>query len=360
MKRRFYGTFGAGIFAALALSAAGLAVSCSKKQAAAQKLEPFTIITRTNSIESPLAVIARDKGYFQEEGLDPVFITLATGGIETLSIGKADIFLFELIPSLSYAAQGADVKIVGGTASGGNFVVTKPENAERFARLEDWRGAKLGTIRLSTSEMVSRYVLGPLGIDLGADITFTEINDYPNIIEAVRKGQIDIGFVSGSYRQAALDLGLKILFPMTHMYPNYVCCRETAYGKSLREKRELFVKFHQAQIRAYRDFHENREEAIAILMRESSQDRSYVENVIFNLELNGNRVYNPDPDLKRVTAVYETLHNVGYIEKNGIEAADIVDHTVYRDALANIVSRYPDVSLYKDLERGYRANNIDI
>jgi hypothetical protein len=122
---------------------------------------------------------------------------------------------------------------------------------------------------------------------------------------------------------AALDLGLKILFPMTHMYPNYVCCRETAYGKSLRDKRELFVKFHQAQIRAYRDFHENKEEAIAILVKESSQDRSY-------------------------------------IQKNGIEAADIVDRTVYRDALDNIIARYPDVGLCKDLERGCKANNIDI
>ncbi|MDR3171480.1 MAG: ABC transporter substrate-binding protein [Treponema sp.] len=274
--------------------------SCTKKEkvisaSSPKSLEPFSIIIETDPIGNPLVAIAREKHYFEEEGINPTFIVLSAGGIEALSLGKADVYLLTIIPPLSYAAQGADIKVIGGTASGGNYVITKPENIGKYAALEDWRGVRLGTVRLSTSEMVSRYALGPLGVDLGSDVSFVEIDTYPNIIEAVRKGQVDIGFISASYRQSALDLGLQILFPMTSMYPNYVCCRETANGKSLAAKRELFVKFHQAQIRAYKDFKEKQEESITILAKLSSQEPEYVRNVIFNVDTNGHRVFNPDP-----------------------------------------------------------------
>jgi NitT/TauT family transport system substrate-binding protein len=341
----------------------GEAVASSSAPAvkAVKDLEPFSIIIETDPIGNPLAAIAREKHYFEEEGINANFVVLSSGGIEALSLGKADLYLFTIIPPLSYAAQGSDIKVIGGTASGGNYVITKPENIEKYAKLEDWRGVRLGTVRLSTSEMVSRYALGPLGVDLGSEVTFVEIDTYPNIIEAVRKGQVDIGFVSANYRQSAFDLGLQILFPMTEMYDNYVCCRETANGKSLANKRDLFVKFHQAQIRAYKDFKEKQEESIAILAKLSSQEPDYVRNVIFNVDTNGHRVFNPDPDLKRVTAVYETLKASKYIQPpEGFNASDIVDYTVYADALQNILSRFPNDPVYQKLYEEFKANNLDI
>jgi NitT/TauT family transport system substrate-binding protein len=307
-----------------------------------------------------LVAIARSKGYFEEEGIAPNFIVLSSGAVEALSLGKGDIHLVGLSPALSYAAQGAPIKVVGGTASGGNYVFTKPENIAKYKNLSDWRGVRLGTVRLSTSEMVSRYTLGPRGVDLGTEVSFVEIDNYPNIIEGLRKGQIDIGFVDRNYRQSALDLGLEILFPMTSMLDNYVCCRETAYVPSLENKRDLFVKFHQAQIRAFKDFSENKAESVKILAKASSQDDDFVENAIFNTETNGNRRFNPDPDLKRVAAVYETLKATGYINPSGIEVEDIVDVTVYRDALQNIIKRYPNEQIYQKLWADFQVNDLSI
>ncbi|MDR1970356.1 MAG: ABC transporter substrate-binding protein [Treponema sp.] len=359
MKRESFITPGPGLaLLALALLSALPAVSCAKKTAAADA-EHITIIYDSNVIARPLVTLAKELHYFEEEGLDPEFIILASGAIEALSIGKADIMLNGIIPSLSYGSQGAAVKVVGGTASGGNFVVTKPENAQRYARLEDWRGVRLGTVRLSTSEMVSRYALGPLGVDLGQDVTFVEIDNYANIIEAVRKGQVDIGFIGSEYRRPAVDLGLHVLFPMTHMYPNYVCCRETAYAKAVEERRSIFVKFHQAQIRAYKYFLEKPDEVLDLFARISSQERDYVYNVIYNTETNADRIFNPDPDLRRVTSVYQTLLENNYIERTGIEARDIVDITIYKDALDNILTRYPNDPVYLKLAAEYEVNNVN-
>ncbi|MDR1256513.1 MAG: ABC transporter substrate-binding protein, partial [Spirochaetaceae bacterium] len=266
-------------------------------------------------------------------------------------------------PPLVYASQGAGVKIIGGTLSGGNYVITKPENAAKYARLEDWKGARLGTVRLSTSEMVSRYALGTAGLDLKNDVTFHEIDGYPNIIEAVRKGQVDIGFIAGGpYRKSALELGLTILFPMNRMAPNYLCCRLNAYAPALAAKRELYVKFLQAYLRAYKDFNDlsQRDEIVKMFAALTSQSEDFIIEMVFDRNVNGERSYNPDPDLSRVINVWDTLISTDYIHPEGVDIRDVVDITVYRDALDNIRRRYPDEPLFNELEDYYRENDLSV
>jgi NitT/TauT family transport system substrate-binding protein len=337
---------------------------CSKKSAAdgsGKESLPLTIIYRTDVVSVPLVTIAKEKHYFEDEGLKPEYIILNSGIVEALSIGKADVMINDLISPLSFAAQKADVKIVGGSASGGNLVIARPENVAKYARLEDWKGARLGTVRLSTSEMVSRYALGQLGFNMDAgaanqDIIFVEIENYPNIIEAVRKGQVDVGFVSYSYQQSALDLGLEIIFPMTHMYDNYVCCRQTANKTSLANKRDAFVAFYRAQLRAYKDYYEQPDETIALLARLSSQEPEYVQNLLYNKQYSAGRTFHPDPDYNRVKSVYDTLLQYNYIPDD-VPFEDTMDCTVYRDALKEILARYPDEAIYQRMAREFEINN---
>jgi NitT/TauT family transport system substrate-binding protein len=344
-------------------------VSCSKRTATVGDAEkkdpiPFTVLYSSNVIGIPISTIAKEKGYYVEEGLKPEYIILNSGAIESLSIGKADINSDGLIPPLSYIAQRADLKVIGGAKAGGSLVITKPENAEKYSEFANWRGTRLGTVRLSTSEMASRYALGKFGFNMDADnsnqdITFVEIESYPNIIEGVRKGQIDIGFINFEYQNAARDLGLTILFPMTYMYPNYVCCRQTAYSKSLESKREAYVAYLRAQIRAYKDFVEQPEEVIALLAEVSSQEEDYVRSLLYNTEWNGGRTYHPDPDSKRVKEVWDTLLQYKYIPE-GVSFDDVMDCTIYRDALNEILERYPNDPLYQQMAQDFTINNPGI
>jgi NitT/TauT family transport system substrate-binding protein len=348
---------------ALFVLAAAVAVftGCSKK--AAVDAEPFSIIISNNILSNPVVTVTRQLGLFEQEGLDPNYIVMGSAGnVEALSIGKADILLNGLVPPLFYAAQGSDLKIVGGTLSGGNYVITKPENAQKYRETIDWKGARLGTVRLSTSEMASRFALGKIGLNLDAstgkqDVTFVEIENYANIIEAVRKNQVDIGFISYEYRQPALDLGLTILYPMSDMYPNYVCCRETAYGPSLAGKRSAFVKYNIAKILTYKYFEDHREEVIAILAEASSQEPDFIRDVVFNPAASGGRSWHPDPDFDRVAEVYnEVLVKYNYVPGDtAIE--DIYDITVYQEALEEVLRRYPDDPFYQGMKEYFNASN---
>jgi NitT/TauT family transport system substrate-binding protein len=334
---------------------AALLGSCAKKQES-ENFDTLTVVLPTNAIGVPIVYLAKEKGYFEEEGLRPDFVTVATTNtVEPLSIGKVDVTLQGIIPGLSYAAQGADVKVFAGTASGGNYIFCRPENAEKFRDLANWDGIKFGTIRLSTSEIVTRNALNKVGVK---DVNYVEIDQMTNVVEAVRKGTVDIGSVPAEFSQSLKDLGLTAIFPMTTLSPNYVCCREVAYSKSLEDKRGAFVKFVKAQIRAYKDLRENPDETVKILAKASSQTEDFVRDVIYNLDTNGDRSFNPDPNLNGIAEVYQTLKDLDYIEKRGIEAPDVVDLTIYKEALDDIIKRFPNDSIYQELAAVYQQNNL--
>jgi len=346
-------------FAALILIAAFMAIhvtSCAGKKNSGT-VDKLTVIYPASNVSVAVVAVAREKDYFKEEGLDVDFITLSSGAIEALSIGKADLYLNGIIPTLSYAAQGADVKIVGGTKSGGNFFIATKKNVENLRDVKNWVGKKLGVVRLSTSEMVTHYALEDHGIDVRKDITYVEIDTYPNIIEGVRKGLTDIGAIDPEYLQSARDLGLEVIFPMTDLSPNYICCRETAYKKSLETKPRAFVKFLKAQIRAYKYFLEQRDECAKLLAKASSQEEERMYNLLYNADVNGHRTFNPDPDLNRTRKIWSTLEKWDYIEKNIVKIEDIFDTTFYKKALDELIKENPKEEFYKQLLEDYDKNN---
>jgi NitT/TauT family transport system substrate-binding protein len=335
-------------------------MSCKGKDkvsAEVGKIDKLTIIYPTSVLSVPVVAVAKEKNYFKEEGLDTEFITLASGAIEALSIGKADLLLTGIIPTLSYAAQGASVRIIGGTISGGNYFIAKKTNAENLRNVENWIGKRFGVVRLSTSEMVTRYALEERGFTVEKNITYVEIDSYPNIIEGVRKGSVEIGAISPEYLQSALDLGLEVIFLMTELSPDYICCRETAYSKSLEAKPEAFVKFLKAQIRAYKDLIEHPDEVAKLLAKTSSQEAERVYSILFDTSVNGNRTFNPDPDLNRTRKVYETLEKWNYVEKGIVKIEDIFDTTHYKKALDEIIKKYPGEKFYQQLLEDYNNNN---
>ena len=342
---------------AFVLALAMLSVSCSSRKNEEGSLS-FNIAVTASKIVNPLIQIAEEKGYFSEYNFKPKYTTLEMIGTpEALIAGKLDASYAQVIPPVSYGAQGASVKIFAGTLSGGMETICRKEDAEKLRNLENWKGKKIGVIHLSTAEMVSKASLGKnYGYDIKNDLSYQLIDGYPAITTAVAKGNIDIGFISSEYLEAAVSLGLERLFPLTRLEKDYVCCRQYAYAPTFEENRPAFKAYLKGQIRAYRDYSLFPDESIGSLARLTGEDVDYIARYIYDRESNGDRSYNPDPNYNGVLSIYEILTGWKYIEANA-PLESFFDIGLYAESLKEVIEEFPDEVFYRNMWDYFLKNN---
>lgn len=338
------------------LLALSLMISCnSKKQS---DYLSFNIAVTANKVVNPLIQIAEEKGYFTAYNFKPNYITLEMIGTpEALVAGKLDAAYEQIIPPISYGAQGANVTIFAGTLSGGMETICRKEDAEKLKDLANWKDKTIGVIHLSTSEMVSKAALGRnYGYKIGDDLQYRLIDGYPAITTSVAKGNIDIGFIASEYLEAARSLGLARLFPLTHLEKDFVCCRQYAYGPSFENNKDAYKAYLKGQIRAYKDYVTNPEESIQSLARLTGEDIDYIRDYIYDKESNGNRSYNPDPNYNGVLSIYEILTGWNYIETTA-KLNEFFNIDVYASALKEVIQEFPNEQFYKNMWKYFLEND---
>ena len=330
---------------------------CNEKKASDDYLS-FNIAVTANKVVNPLIQIAQEKGYFEAYKFKPNYTTLEMIGTpEALVAGKLDAAYEQIIPPISYGAQGADVKIFAGTLSGGMEVVAKKANAEFLRNPANWKGKTIGVIHLSTAEMVSKAALGNnYGYKVGEDLNYKIIDGYPAISSAVAKGTLDIGLIPSEYLEAARSIGLELVFHLTKLQKDFVCCRQYAFGPSFENNKDAYKAYLKGQIRAYKDYITNPDESINSLARLTGEDIDYIARYIYEKESNGDRSYNPDPNYNGVLSIYEILTDWNYIESHA-KLHEFFNIDVYASALKEIIQEFPDDSFYKNMWAYFLENN---
>ncbi len=351
------------VFAVLAAALASVLTACGSSKIEKQEEGSYSLVLGTSgdsALTNPLVQLADEKGYFKDYGLTISTVKLENAGAvmyDSLSIGKIDAAYAQMIPPISYGAQGYDVTLIGGVLSGGMVAVTRPELYDELVDLNNWEGHTIGVIQMSTSEMVTRYVLeNEYGYDLDADLTYTMIEDYPSISLGVEKGNIDIGFISSTYVEGAIDEGLVVLTYLDDIMKNYVCCRQSAYSKNLEVNREAYVAYLKGQIKAYKDINDDEEGTTKSLSVATGETEDYIYNYVYDYDASAHRTYNPDPNYNGCNAIYKTLLEWKYVESD-LELSDFYDLSVYADALKEIIEENPDDDFYKDMWEFFKENN---
>jgi NitT/TauT family transport system substrate-binding protein len=348
------------VFAAAVASATLCALGTSAFAAAQkQKLDELTVALNLSALGAqPVVLLAENNGYFEEEGLKVNFAPLQTGVMEALSIGKVDAYMNGITPPLTYGNKKANVKIYAGTASGGVFAIAKAGREDELKDPKNWRGLTLVTTTLSTSEHIIRIGLAERGIDF-KEVRHVEVDTDNNIIEAIRKGTADVGFLLPEYGVRVRDLGVAILFPNTDLVHDYVCCRQSGNSKAIEENRPAYVKFLQAQIRAYKDYVNDEEKTVKLLSKFTNQTEDYVRAIVYDPVRSAERKYNPDPNLKGTLAFYTSLIDSGYLDGR-VRLTEFFDTSIYEEALGNIIARYPDDEFYKDMRKVFEESNLNV
>lgn len=301
-----------------------------------------------------LYFVAKEKGFFQQEGLDVELFRFTNSGegLTAIKTGKLDVGSFGTSAPLAFIANGADFTLFGGQMGEGHALIAKPQNAARFKELKNFRGATIGAIRLATGDVVFRAALHEAGLDWRKDLTIKEFDSPAAVTEAVKKGTVDAGLTWIPYYTMAEKQGLVVVKYSGDVIKSHTCCRQVALTSTVKGRQADLEKFMTALLKAYRFYQGNRAETVDIVAKYVQIDKADLHKDIYG----GHLLVSPDPHKKSIVQFWDFMKRADYIKsKESIEPR--VNTEVYQKALAGLLRREPKDKLWAFLDKDFRAED---
>lgn len=347
-RRTLLTTIGAG----LAIAALPAAFSRPAHAAEANKF-------RVGFIAEPahgLHFLAREKGYFRDEGLDVELFQFKSAGegVMALKSGQLDIGTFGSAAPLLFISQGVDFTIFGGMMTDGQAIIVRPERLAEFKTLQNYRGKKVALVKLTTGDVVFRLALKKAGLDPNKDVNRIEFPSPGTVVEAVLKGEADAGIVFSPHFSLAEKRGLAVSNLIADFHPNYTCCRLTANTADFNSRRDQYGKFLTALIRAYRFYRTNPDETVKIFTAALKIDEDVIRKDTYTRKVFESH---PDPLKKGTLEFWQAMVDSDYVANKTYPVEKHINTSVYKTALDAVVAREPQDRVYADLLAYYKANN---
>jgi NitT/TauT family transport system substrate-binding protein len=350
--------------AALAALLVCIVSGCARQEAAggkaAKALKRFDVAYQTTAYSTVLFPIAKEEGFYAEEGLD-VILTPAntssnldaysalTSGKTKVTAGGGSVTPIKLIEDGS-----GGIVIIGGIMTENAALIARPENASYWKEFTaaTLTGKTVATRRTGTGDIAFRGYLLQRGIDL-SKIKFVELDGFATIIEAVNKGEADLGIVSTIWRKTAETRGLPVVKQLDELEPHFICCRIATTRDYINAGRDEFVALLKGNIKAYRIFKTDLTKTLKYAVKYYQIAEDVLKSELYEY---GHMGISPDPGKKWVQDFYNKMTLIG-ITKGGGPVADNVDTTIYEDALAQVLSEYPNDPVFLELKKEFDENN---
>ncbi len=298
-------------------------------------------------------LIALERGYFEEEGLDVEMVPFksASDMIAPLSAGELEVAGGAPSAGL-YNALDRDLKlkIVGdkGTnvpGSGYFSLLVRKDlvDSGEYKGLEDLKGRKIGfTGAGNTTQALVAAGLSSVGIDYSdADIT-EELLGFPDQVTALNNGSIEAGTVIEPFASKAVAEGVAVAYPGDEFYPNQQVA-VVMYGEQFTsDEPEAAMAFMKAYVRAARDYNDviengqfadtpEADEIIDILVENTAEKDPEV------YRSSGPAGLNPDGALnvEGMQQDFDFWKSQGLIEGN-VTVDDAVDTSYYEAAIEDL------------------------
>ncbi|MDR0998039.1 MAG: ABC transporter substrate-binding protein [Treponema sp.] len=217
--------------------------------------------------------VARELGYYEEEGLKWEEIKIDTGqGPQLLTTGQIDVTNNLLATLIQPVANGLDIKIPLGIHTGCQKVLVRPDSG--ISVPADLKGKKIGISGMAASgTVITQRYLAELGIGVSAGNLEVEWLVYPatELPLALERGQVDAIALGDptAYIAESEGKGRVIINSATDDYlKDEFCCVIAASAQVFRDHPLALTKFVRAIQRGAAYVQEHQDE-VARLMAES-------------------------------------------------------------------------------------------
>ena len=334
-------------------SASNTEEKAEDKAAGTGELTHLEVAASANMVSSGLNVIAKYGGFYEEEGLDVNLNAINGSSYAPLLTGKLDVTAGGASEPLMLIDKGNPLVMFGGAMGNGANLYCLPERADEFKELtqETLSGKKIGTTRGTSGLFALFDWFKKQGIDT-SEIEIVELDAPPTIVEAVRKGEVDLGVIYLTFRNTAEEQGFYNVAYIDEL-EDFICCRLTTTTDKLKADRDTYVHFLKANIKAYRVYKTDEDKAVELMKNFLEIDESVIRNQLYEY---GHLVLNPNPEKDRIIAFYDSMFDLGYVEDN-VNIGEYVDISIFEDAITQLLEEEPDDPTFKELYEQFKATN---
>lgn len=309
-----------------------------------------------NSTAHLLGFVAKEEGYFDEEGLD-VTLTQFSSAAE-LSSGleseKLDVAFIGSVPALTFQSKGHDLTIFGGEMTNGHGYVIKPEFVEGKSNwdVSILKGRNVASVKNSVQDAELQILLKDKGIAIGEGddkVNIVYFDSQKDAYNALQNDSIDAASAYSPYTSLAESQGYKIVYRCSEekLLENQPCCRQVATTEALSKYPNSYNAFERALIKAYKFTQENKEQTVKDIKKYIDIEENLINTEVYG----GYGTSVPDPDKQGTVALKKSIVELGYTEDYDIDKLYNTD--IYKNALASLIKENPDDKVYAELQEHF-------
>ena len=291
----------------LCVIGAGLLTGCGSQGSAAKVVRVGFL---RNDMHQLAYYVAREKGFFTEQGLDVREGGTFNAGPEEMSAfsaGELDIGYVGAAPAITFASQGmADVKIVAQANMIGSSIVVRPG-----LDIADVNGLKGRTVAIPGFSTMQDFILHKALAEAGVDPTELKIIVVkpPEMIASLAGGQIDAAVVWEPYPTMAVAQNAgRVLVTSAKVLPHHPCCMVVVDSKFLKDNPDVVKRFIAAHIKATDYINANKLEAADMAHLFTGQDAAITKAAMKNIE------YGYMPSKKAIQSYVEFMKQSGVVK----------------------------------------------
>ncbi|HQH44286.1 MAG TPA: ABC transporter substrate-binding protein [Syntrophorhabdaceae bacterium] len=305
----------------------------------ANELVPINIAVEFTD-HAASAYIAKQKGWFEKEGIKPTFFNYVTGMALASALGRGDIQVAYmcLLPAINaYANAKVPIKIVAGTHEHGYALVVNPEKIKNIKDLER-PDITIGAVQVGGPvDAILRKTIEKFRLDDTKILKKVQRMNPPVQIMAIRMGKLDASFVPEHWPSLAEDAGFRVMLKSQDMWPNMQGSVLVVKEELIKNHPEIVKKLIRITAKATDWMKKNKKEAADIMAEqmkitgekifpvEAAQVASKLEITPKTMLRSMERLdYKMDIDHKKVEEAVAFAYSNGYI-RTKIEAKDILD-----------------------------------
>ncbi|MHB8894219.1 MAG: ABC transporter substrate-binding protein [Candidatus Geothermincolia bacterium] len=263
-----------------------------------------------NDLHQLAYYVAREKGFFTEQGLDVREGGAFNAGPEEMSAfsaGDLDIGYVGTAPILTFAGQEmADVKIVAQANMVGSSILVRP--GLEATDITALKGHTIAVPGISTvQDFLLHMALEKAGVD-PSEVKIIVVKP-PEMLPALAGAQVDAAVVWEPYPSMAVAQSAgRILEKSQKIWPHHPCCMVVADARFIEKNPDAVRRFVAAHAKATDYIKQNGLEAADMAHLFTGQPTDVARAAMKNIE------FGYTPDVKKITQYVEFMEQAGVIK----------------------------------------------